>query len=199
MMGICSDITRVSLTSAAYIHLKHSDVSKHTRNLSPASRAILLSGPAGMQGENMPCNFSFEYHLSKLISNLVLLQLSSEELYQQMLAKALAHYFESKLLLLDVPDFSLKVSMQYIQIFYVTWLRDLLIFSMLCLLQIQSKYGCTKKESVSILFPPSYLFYFFFSFKKLKVNQTMQSHGMLCILNVEFFYNSSGYPFERSQ
>lgn len=33
----------------------------------------------------------------------------SEELYQQMLAKALAHFFEAKLLLLDVTDFSLKV------------------------------------------------------------------------------------------
>lgn len=33
----------------------------------------------------------------------------SQELYQQMLAKALAHYFEAKLLLLDVTDFSLKV------------------------------------------------------------------------------------------
>lgn len=33
-----------------------------------------------------------------------------EELYQQMLAKALAHFFESKMLLLDVTDFSLKVS-----------------------------------------------------------------------------------------
>ncbi|XP_061996324.1 uncharacterized protein LOC133714258 isoform X2 [Rosa rugosa] len=76
------------LTSAAYVHLKHSDLSKHTRNLSPASRAILLSGPA--------------------------------ELYHQMLAKALAHLFESKLLLLDVTDFSMKM---------------------------QSKYGCTKKES----------------------------------------------------
>lgn len=31
------------------------------------------------------------------------------ELYQQMLAKALAHYFNAKLLLLDVTDFSLKV------------------------------------------------------------------------------------------
>ncbi|KAL6123160.1 hypothetical protein ACLB2K_075683 [Fragaria x ananassa] len=80
--------TRMLLTSAAYVHLKHSDLSKHTRNLSPASRAILLSGPA--------------------------------ELYHQMLAKALAHVFESKLLLLDVTDFSIK---------------------------IQSKYGCTKKES----------------------------------------------------
>lgn len=36
------------LTSAAYVHLKHMDVSRHTRNLSPASRAILLSGPSGM-------------------------------------------------------------------------------------------------------------------------------------------------------
>ncbi|XP_030934510.1 ribosome biogenesis ATPase RIX7 isoform X1 [Quercus lobata] len=80
--------TQVLLTSAAYVHLKHTDFSKHTRNLSPASRAILLSGPA--------------------------------ELYQQMLAKALAHFFEAKLLLLDVNDFSLKM---------------------------QSKYGCAKKES----------------------------------------------------
>lgn len=31
------------------------------------------------------------------------------ELYQQMLARALAHYFNAKLLLLDVTDFSLKV------------------------------------------------------------------------------------------
>ncbi|XP_031272787.1 uncharacterized protein LOC116131267 [Pistacia vera] len=83
-----SEQTRVLLTSAAYVHLKHAEVSKFTRNLSPASRAILLSGPA--------------------------------ELYQQMLAKALAHFFEAKLLLLDVTDFSLK---------------------------IQSKYGTTNKES----------------------------------------------------
>ncbi|XP_021274752.1 uncharacterized protein LOC110409648 isoform X1 [Herrania umbratica] len=82
-----SERTQVLLTSAAYVQLKHSDVSKHTRNLSPVSRAILLSGPA--------------------------------ELYQQMLAKALAHNFESKLLLLDITDFSLKM---------------------------QSKYGCSKKE-----------------------------------------------------
>ncbi|KAL1206722.1 Katanin p60 ATPase-containing subunit A1 [Cardamine amara subsp. amara] len=80
--------TRVLLTSAAYVHLKEYDISKHTRNLAPASKAILLSGPA--------------------------------EFYQQMLAKALSHYFESKLLLLDVTDFSIK---------------------------IQSKYGCTKKEA----------------------------------------------------
>jgi len=45
----CSEKTRMLLTSAAFVHLKHADFSKHTRNLSPASRAILLSGPAGKQ------------------------------------------------------------------------------------------------------------------------------------------------------
>ncbi|XVE58445.1 hypothetical protein DITRI_Ditri04bG0169900 [Diplodiscus trichospermus] len=82
-----SERTRVLLTSAAYVQLKHNDVSRHTRNLAPVSRAILLSGPA--------------------------------ELYLQTLAKALAHYFGSRLLLLDITDFSLKM---------------------------QSKYGYTKKE-----------------------------------------------------
>ncbi|CAN1778376.1 Outer mitochondrial transmembrane helix translocase [Linum perenne] len=76
-----SDQTRVLLTSAAYVHLKHAEVSKYTRNLSPASRTILLSGPA--------------------------------ELYQQMLAKALAHYFDAKLLLLDITDFSFKIQSKY--------------------------------------------------------------------------------------
>jgi len=42
-----SEQTRVLLTSAAYVHLKHAEVSKYTRNLAPASRTILLSGPAG--------------------------------------------------------------------------------------------------------------------------------------------------------
>ncbi|XP_073131716.1 uncharacterized protein [Henckelia pumila] len=73
--------TRALLTSAAFVHLKKGDFAKHTRNLSPASQTILLSGPA--------------------------------ELYQQMLAKALAQYFEAKLLLLDVTDFSLKIQGKY--------------------------------------------------------------------------------------
>ncbi|KAL3837725.1 hypothetical protein ACJIZ3_022316 [Penstemon smallii] len=76
-----SERTQALLTSAAYVHLRHLDVSKHTRNLSPASRAILLSGPG--------------------------------EFYQQTLAKALAHHFEAKLLLLDLTDFSLKMQSKY--------------------------------------------------------------------------------------
>lgn len=83
-----SEKTRVLLTSAAHVHLRHSEFSKHTRNLSPASRAILLSGPAE------PCH--------------------------QMLAKALARDFKSKLLVLDVNAFSLKM---------------------------QGKYGCAKREA----------------------------------------------------
>ncbi|KAK7251380.1 hypothetical protein RIF29_34524 [Crotalaria pallida] len=79
--GLKGEQTRVLLTSAAYVHLKHAEVSKYTRNLAPASQTILLSGPA--------------------------------ELYQQMLAKALAHYFEAKLLLLDLTDFSLKIQSRY--------------------------------------------------------------------------------------
>ncbi|MFS7941938.1 putative AAA+ ATPase domain, ATPase, AAA-type, core, AAA ATPase, AAA+ lid domain-containing protein [Helianthus anomalus] len=85
---MCSDDqTRVLLTSAAFVYLKNIDFSKHTRNLSPASRTILLSGPA--------------------------------ELYQQMLVKALAHYFEAKLLLLDVTDFSLKVRLRCVIITFL--------------------------------------------------------------------------------
>ncbi|KAJ3701067.1 hypothetical protein LUZ61_004772 [Rhynchospora tenuis] len=76
-----SEQTRVVLTSAAYVHLKQAEFSKYTRNLAPASRAILLSGPT--------------------------------ELYQQMLAKALAHFFEAKLLLLDTTDFFLKLQSKY--------------------------------------------------------------------------------------
>ncbi|KAK6158302.1 hypothetical protein DH2020_005616 [Rehmannia glutinosa] len=41
-----SEQTRVLLTSAAFVHLKKADFTKHTRNLSPASQTILLSGPA---------------------------------------------------------------------------------------------------------------------------------------------------------
>uniref|UniRef100_A0A7N0RBR6 AAA+ ATPase domain-containing protein n=1 Tax=Kalanchoe fedtschenkoi TaxID=63787 RepID=A0A7N0RBR6_KALFE len=76
-----SEQTRALLTNAAYVHLKHSEISKYTRNLAPASRAILLSGPA--------------------------------EIYHQMLAKALSHFFEAKLLLLDVTNFALKIQSKY--------------------------------------------------------------------------------------
>lgn len=41
-----SDQTRMLLTNAAYLHFNQAEIFNYTRNLGPASRAILLSGPA---------------------------------------------------------------------------------------------------------------------------------------------------------
>ncbi|KAL4190092.1 hypothetical protein AMTRI_Chr08g210340 [Amborella trichopoda] len=41
-----SEQTKMLLTNSAYVHLKQTELSKYTRNLSSASKAILLSGPA---------------------------------------------------------------------------------------------------------------------------------------------------------
>ncbi|XP_057477868.1 uncharacterized protein LOC130765457 isoform X2 [Actinidia eriantha] len=110
-----SEQTRIILTSAAFVRLKKTDFSKHTRNLSPASSAILLSGPAGWLFEICAIDISYVYLHCRMY---VFTKLSGyishfEELYQQMLAKALAHYFEAKLLLLDVTDFLLKIQSKY--------------------------------------------------------------------------------------
>lgn len=108
----CSEKTRLLLTSAAYVHLKQFDISKHTRNLAPASKAILLSGPAGKTIYHpLLCSNPSLSVLIQILCNFGLVSLFSAEFYQQMLAKALAHYFESKLLLLDVTDFSIKVTL----------------------------------------------------------------------------------------
>lgn len=67
-----------------------------------------------------------------------------------MLAKALAHYIEAKLLLLDVPDFSLKVSRyNHSSLCFYTFM--ILKLSLGIWLQIQSKYGSSNKDSVRIL------------------------------------------------
>ncbi|KAI4974563.1 hypothetical protein ZWY2020_047843 [Hordeum vulgare] len=44
---LCSEQTRIVLMSATYVNLKQAEISKYTRNLAPANRVILLSGPAG--------------------------------------------------------------------------------------------------------------------------------------------------------
>jgi hypothetical protein len=65
-----------------------------------------------------------------------------------MLAKALAHRFESKLLLLDVSDFSLKVTFTAFIFLNFKFDTVILISFMFTFPQMQSKYGCAKKESV---------------------------------------------------
>jgi hypothetical protein len=66
-----------------------------------------------------------------------------------MLAKALAHFFEAKLLLLDVTDFSMKVSIYGCSLcLNLTFVQIVL---MVGFIQIQSKYGSANKESVRFL------------------------------------------------
>ncbi|KAJ4838488.1 hypothetical protein Tsubulata_021088 [Turnera subulata] len=66
-----SENTKNVLIAASFIHLKHKDHAKYTSELTTVNPRILLSGPAG------------------------------SEIYQEMLAKALAKYFGAKLLIFD--------------------------------------------------------------------------------------------------
>ncbi|KAI3825714.1 hypothetical protein L1987_07292 [Smallanthus sonchifolius] len=70
-----SENTKNVLIAASYIHLKHKDQVKYASELPTVNPRILLSGP------------------------------SSSEIYQEMLAKALAHYYGAKLLIFDSHSF----------------------------------------------------------------------------------------------
>ncbi|GFP82449.1 ATPase family aaa domain-containing protein 1 [Phtheirospermum japonicum] len=70
-----SESTKSVLVAASYIQLKHKDQVKFTSELPTLNPRILLSGPAG------------------------------SDIYQEMLVKALAHYFGAKLLIFDSHSF----------------------------------------------------------------------------------------------
>lgn len=70
-----SENTKNVLIAASYIHLKHREHAKYASELPTVNPRILLSGPAG------------------------------SEIYQEMLAKALAKYFGAKLLIFDSHAF----------------------------------------------------------------------------------------------
>ncbi|XP_019244139.1 PREDICTED: uncharacterized protein LOC109224054 isoform X2 [Nicotiana attenuata] len=70
-----SENTKNVLIASSYIHLKHKEQVKYTSELPTINPRILLSGPAG------------------------------SEIYQEMLAKALAHYYGAKLLIFDSHSF----------------------------------------------------------------------------------------------
>ncbi|GLJ13087.1 hypothetical protein SUGI_0204900 [Cryptomeria japonica] len=61
-----SEQTKALLTSAAFVYLKQEQFSKYTRNLSPASRAILLSGPAEPYPQTLAKGLS-HYFAAKLL------------------------------------------------------------------------------------------------------------------------------------
>ncbi|XP_075111895.1 uncharacterized protein LOC107794822 isoform X4 [Nicotiana tabacum] len=70
-----SENTKNVLIASSYIHLKHKEQVKYTSELPTINPRILLSGPAG------------------------------SEIYQEMLAKALAQYYGAKLLIFDSHSF----------------------------------------------------------------------------------------------
>ncbi|XP_065873285.1 uncharacterized protein [Euphorbia lathyris] len=70
-----SENTKNVLVAASYIHLRHKEHVKFTADLTTVNPRILLSGPAG------------------------------SEIYQEMLAKALANHFGAKLLIFDSHSF----------------------------------------------------------------------------------------------
>ncbi|KAI5569437.1 hypothetical protein POPTR_012G096300v4 [Populus trichocarpa] len=70
-----SENTKNVLIAASFIHLMHKKYAKYTSELTTVNPRILLSGPAG------------------------------SEIYQEMLAKALANYFGAKLLVFDSHSF----------------------------------------------------------------------------------------------
>ncbi|KAI3803272.1 hypothetical protein L1987_31422 [Smallanthus sonchifolius] len=73
--------TRWLLTSAAYVHLKHLDVSKYTRNLAPASRAILLSGPAEFYHQKLAKALSHDFEAKLLMVDIVNFSIKSLQIY----------------------------------------------------------------------------------------------------------------------
>ncbi|WCJ36243.1 P-loop containing nucleoside triphosphate hydrolases superfamily protein [Euphorbia peplus] len=75
-----SENTKNVLVAASYIHLRHKEHVKFTADLTTVNPRILLSGPAG------------------------------SEIYQEMLAKALANHFGAKLLIFDSHSFMGGVS-----------------------------------------------------------------------------------------
>jgi hypothetical protein len=124
----------------------------HTRNLSPVTRAILLSGPAGIllcTSSLLSCKNYFGFQITQL--TLVIFSFF-EEFYKEELAKALAHYFESKLLFLDVNYFSSKVVFLHLfTLLALICVIYVIIPFMFSLVQMPAKYRCPTKEPVSVV------------------------------------------------
>ncbi|CAN6578558.1 unnamed protein product [Malus baccata var. baccata] len=98
-----SENTKKVLIAASFIHLKHKEHVKYTSELTAVNPRILLSGPSG------------------------------SEIYQEMLAKALAQHFGAKLLLFDSHSFLGGLSSKEAEL-----LRDGLSAEKLCSLTKQS-------------------------------------------------------------
>ncbi|PHT79763.1 hypothetical protein T459_17815 [Capsicum annuum] len=77
--GVIKENTKHALIATSYLHLKHNEQVKYINELLAVNPRILLSGPAG------------------------------SEIYQEILVKALAHFYGAKLLIFDSEAFRLSV------------------------------------------------------------------------------------------
>lgn len=96
------------LIAASFIQLKHKDQAKYTSQFPTLNPRILLSGPAGLVVRVRVIVFTKYYssfcawvQASINISCLFIFAFSGSDIYQEMLAKALAQYFGAKLLIFD--------------------------------------------------------------------------------------------------
>lgn len=106
-----SENTKNVLIAASFIHLKHREHAKFTSELTTVNPRILLSGPAGVW-VFMPYIFFILEVVLVYIQNAEQRYIIScfeffvgSEIYQEMLAKALANYFGAKLLIFDSHSF----------------------------------------------------------------------------------------------
>lgn len=105
----CSESTKSVLIAASYIQLKHKDQVKFTSELPTLNPRILLSGPAGLWFGHICLNSCYQILGSRFLASELLqcdcIYFPGSDIYQEMLAKALAHYFGAKLLIFDSHSF----------------------------------------------------------------------------------------------
>ncbi|CAM0953519.1 unnamed protein product [Alopecurus aequalis] len=85
-----SEQTKEVLISAAFVHLKQADLSKHIRNLCAASRAILLSGPTEPYLQSLARALSHYYKARLLLLDVTDFSLRIQSKYGSS-SKALVH------------------------------------------------------------------------------------------------------------
>lgn len=145
-----SEQTRVLLTSAAFVHLKQADFSKHTRNLSPASRTILLSGHAGkLSGKELILGVHM-FQLCHLCNKWWLCCFVFERTLPANACEGFSPLFWSKIIVVRC-DWLFSKGRKLPSLFSSRSSYFVLMLTAYDVLQMQNKYGTANKEYVRFL------------------------------------------------
>ncbi|EPS63205.1 hypothetical protein M569_11581, partial [Genlisea aurea] len=129
------------------------------------------------------------------------------EMYQQMLAKALAHYFDAKLLLLDVTNFSLKMQSKYgfskvtsfrrsISETAIDWMSDLPA-SFLVNQPMKERKGPLHRRASEVDLVSRYVFLFYASMRKnVSSSESMNDLASMSKNHVSGLFGSSNWCFD---